>query len=129
MQLMIGFIGFLFLGGAGVTEAQEIEFKGMVLGAKTSVQTLEGQHSLKCDEKHRSQYGIICRGVTTFLGQKGTVEINLSNENVLSRIYVRYESNLLKYKDMRKSFYEKFGRPQRQSGYTDEWRKGDGKVE
>lgn len=124
---MIGIIGFWFLGGVAGT--QEFEFKGLVLGSKTSTQALERHHSLICDAVHRSQYGIACRGATTFLGQKGTIEINLSNEDVLTRIYVRYESNILKYKDMRKAFYEKFGRPQRQSGYTDEWRKGLGKTE
>lgn len=126
---MIGIIGFWFLGGAGVAGAQDFEFKGLVLGSKTSMHALEGQHSLRCDVGSRSQYGIPCRGATTFLGQKGTIEINLSNEDVLTRIYVRYVSDILKYKDMRKAFYEKFGRPQRQSGYTDEWRKGLGKAE
>lgn len=127
--ITIGIIGVLLLGGAGVAGAQDFEFKGLVLGSKSSVQALEGEHSLKCDTAHRSQYGIQCRGASTFLGQKGALEVDLSNQEVITRINVRYESNLLKYKDMRKSFYEKFGRPQRQSGYTDEWRKGQGKVE
>lgn len=30
---------------------------------------------------------------------------------------------------MRQTFYEKFGRSQSQSAYSDEWRKGVGKVE
>ena len=64
-----------------------------------------------------------------FSGRTGALEVNLSNENVITRIYVRHQSDILKFKDMRQTFYEKFGRSQSQSAYSDEWRKGVGKIE
>ena len=118
-----------FLGTAISAHAQTFEFKGLVLGAKSSIQDLEAMHGLKCEERRRSQYGIPCSARTTLFGKDGSLEVNLSNENVITRIYVQHQSDILKFKDMRKTFYEKFGRSQSQSAYSDEWRKAVGKVE
>ena len=122
-------LAFSFLGTAVSASAQTFEFKGLTLGTKSSIQVLEATHGLKCEERGRSQYGIPCRGPTTLFGKNGTLEVNLSNENVITRIYVRHQSDILKFKDMRQTFYEKFGRSQSQSAYSDDWRKGQGKVE
>lgn len=118
-----------FLGTSVSVHAQTFEFKGLVLGVKSSIQDLEAMHGLKCEERRRSQYGIPCSARTTLFGKDGRLDVNLSNENVITRIYVRHQSDILKFKDMRQTFYEMFGRSQSQSAYSDEWRKGLGKLE
>jgi hypothetical protein len=119
----------LALLASGYANAQTFEFKGLVLGAQSSVKVLEEQHGVKCNEATRSENGIKCSGVTTLFGESASLEMYLNGQNVISYIHVRHHGNILKFKDMVKSIAEKFGPPMKMSGYTAEWRKGNGQVE
>jgi hypothetical protein len=116
----------LGLGLCGIAQAQTYDFKGLTLGAKSSVDELVEKHALTCNPRSKNEYGQPCGGNTTIFGEPGSVEVNLDNNSVISRIYVRFDSNPLKFKDMVASASAKLGRPMRRDASTAEWRKGTG---
>ena len=80
-------MGVLPLGTIKTANAQAFEFKGLVLGAKSSVQELKGKHGLKC-EPRRTLPSTRCVGKTTLFDKPGSVDVNLSSECVIMSMIV-----------------------------------------
>lgn len=116
----------LGLGQSGSTHSQTYEFKGLTLGATSSINELVELSGLDCNPSRKNEYGQRCIGKTTLFGEPASLDVNLDNNSVISRIYVKFHANPLKFKDMVASAIAKLGPPFRQGYSTVEWRKGTG---
>ena len=101
--------------------AQKWEFKGLELGAKSSVADLEQRFGLKCAPVTSPGSGQYCQGRTTLLEWPAELKVNLDANDYVSRISVPYKGNPLKQWDARKAMIEKFGPPTKKSGAYHEW--------
>jgi hypothetical protein len=119
-RALVLIFGMLVFRGAN---AQPFEYKGIVLGQQTTVGDLEQKNALQCNTANRSQYGIKCFGKTTLFGKPGTTEVDVDNQNRVTRIHIRYTGNILAFKDMVRQMAGRFGRPYGFTGYTAEWRR------
>ena len=103
--------------------AQKWEFKGLELGAKSSVADLENRFNLKCVPVAAPGSGQYCRGRTTFFEWPAELNVNLDANDYVFKISVPYKGDPLKQWDARKAMIEKFGPPTKKSGAYHEWAK------
>lgn len=107
--------------GPSTAWAQKWEFKGLELGAKSSVADLEQRFNLKCAPVAAPGAGQFCRGSTTLLGWPAELKVNLDANDYVFKIWVPYKGDPLKQFDAPKAMIAKFGPPTKKSGAAYEW--------
>jgi hypothetical protein len=114
------FIASLVIAPSAVW-AQKWEFKGLELGAKSSISDLEKRFNLKCAPVAAPGSGQYCRGRTTLMEWPAELNVNLDADDFVFKISVPYKGDPLKQWDARKAMIEKFGQPTKKSGAYHEW--------
>jgi hypothetical protein len=105
MLRQLAFLSLVAIGG--VASAQTFDFKGIVLGGKSSAASLQREHALACQSGPRNI--VTCRGKTTLLGQDASLVVYLT-EDIVQNIVVTYKHQML-FDDLAKAYSQKFGKP------------------
>jgi hypothetical protein len=92
--------------------SQDFDFKGLVLGSKTTPQNIESHFQLSCDGT--STVGKFCKGKTTFLGMNAYEGVTLDANGVVTKISVIYETTTVWPKTIAAEVSKKFGTPKYQ---------------